>query len=236
MIVAPWALACGATGSAPVAGVPVAPPAPISRPRLEREARLVGLCDASAAVEVAGPAPGPYLVVADDEHDALRVFAADLSPAGTVPLEPLSPAFAAKGEADLEGMTTAPDGAVWLVGSHDAGKGTEPRRERFVVARLRLEAGPSGVSASLAGPVDTSGAVRGPVEAGTEGRTAKDALGLSIEGLRWRDGAPEFGFRAPVRDGRAAVVRLGPEGATLRWLDLGGRGIRSFEDDLVTKT
>ncbi len=209
--------ACGGEGAPP-------PPVPARPAAVE----LVGLCDASAAVSV-----GPWLVVADDEHDVLRVYDAALAPAGTVDLGALDPGFAGEGEADLEGMTTAPDGTVWVVGSHDPGKRTAPDPRRRVLFGLRLAPGPDGLAASLAGPVDRSGAFLAPVEAGTEGRTAKDPHGLSVEGLSFRDGALVVGFRAPVRDGRAPLVRLSPGGPELSWLDLGGRGIRSLEEDLV---
>lgn len=213
-----WLAGCDACRAAPP---PPAPP-------VQAVGALAGICDASAAVAV-----GPWLVVADDEHDVLRVFGPDLAPAPAIDLAALDPALAGAGEADLEGMTTAPDGTVWVVGSHDPGKGTAPKADRRVLFGLRLEAGPTGVVAALAGPVATDGRMLAPVAEGTAGRSAKDPLGLSIEGLAWRDGALEVGFRAPVRDGRAAVVRLaGPE-PTVTWLDLGGRGIRSLEDDLV---
>jgi hypothetical protein len=176
---------------------------------------------------------GRWLVVVDDEHDVLRVFDRDLRPAGTIDLALLDPALAGEGEADLEAMTTAPDGTVWVVGSHDPGKDTTPKTDRSVLVPLRLTATDDGVTAALAGPVDTSRALVAPVEAGTEGRTAKDPEGLSIEGLAWWDGALAIGFRAPVRDGRAAVVRPAAGGYAATWLDLGGRGIRSLEEDLV---
>ncbi len=218
-------VACGAPAAPDRPPLAVFPERAV--PGLVDLTRLPGLCDASAAVEVGG-----FLVVADDERDVLVVFDAGLQPAGTIDLEALAPELAARGEADLEGMTTSPDGVVWLIGSHDAGSRTEPRRERFVLVPLRLEVAGGTVTASLAGPVDASGSVRELVEAGTEGRTAKDEQGLSIEGLAFRHGALEVGFRHPVRGGRAAVVRLG-EPPALRWVDLGGRGIRSMEDEWV---
>jgi hypothetical protein len=208
-------VACGAPAAPDRPPLAVFPERAV--PGLVDLTRLPGLCDASAAVEVGG-----FLVVADDERDVLVVFDAGLQPAGTIDLEALAPELAARGEADLEGMTTSPDGVVWLIGSHDAGSRTEPRRERFVLVPLRLEVAGGTVTASLAGPVDASGRVRELVEAGTEGRTAKDEQGLSIEGLAFRHGALEVGFRHPVRGGsggggaagRAAGAPLGgPRGA-----------------------
>ena len=76
----------------------------------------------------------------------------------------------------------------------------------------------------------------------TVGKTSKDPLGLSIEGLAAGPaGSLLFGFRAPVHGGKALVVRLddpiglaggkAPMVTGPRWVPLGDRGIRSLEQD-----
>ncbi|MCA9492786.1 MAG: DUF3616 domain-containing protein [Myxococcales bacterium] len=223
------------------------PPTPAPAP-LERRAtpvspgpELVGVCDASAAVVV-----GRHLVVADDEHNELHVFSADgFRPAPRIELDQLSPLFAGK-EADLEGMTTTPDGLVWVIGSHDAGKGTtrKPERQRLFALRLREEG--SGLSAELVGVATglvDQGSEQTPlydVVGDTEGKTAKDPTGLSIEGLSTdAQGRLLVGFRAPIAGGKALVERIDDPNAFLaggelvltgpRWAPLDGRGIRAME-------
>lgn len=210
---------------------------PAERPVVEGP-ELVGLCDASAAVEVDG-----LLVVANDERNVLHVFDRDLVPSGTVPLERFDAAFAGR-EADLEGMARLSDGTTWITASHDAGRDTERRPTRQRLFAVRFE----GTVPVLAhGPTDrlisagaASDALR-DVVARAVGHTSKDPDGLSIEGLAIApDGGLLFGFRAPVRDGNALAVTLanpdafaagGDPGLSARWLALGGGGIRSIEAD-----
>jgi hypothetical protein len=213
-------LACAACAPPP------APPTPVDAPADLQGPVLHGICDASAGVAV-----GDFLVVADDEHNALRVYRVPgFAPAGTIDLAALSDLFDGK-EADLEGMAAAPDGRVWVVGSHDPGKSKKPKDDRQRLFALRLTPSGEGVTAALDGPVDTSGPMLPPVTPGTEDRTAKDPLGRSIEGLAWQDGHLVFGFRAPVRDGRAPLVDLVDGVATARWIDTGGRGFRALDTD-----
>ncbi|MEZ4236246.1 MAG: DUF3616 domain-containing protein [Myxococcota bacterium] len=249
-------LACGgaqpapADADAPFARTlppPPAPPAAATGPELSLipGPDLVGLCDASAAVAI-----GDRLVVADDEHNVLRVFdwsrAAEgaAPPVASIDLTALSPLFAGK-EADLEGVAAMPDGTVWFTASHDSGKDTErqPQRQRLFALRFADDA----ASATLA-----QGPATGLIDAGQEqsqlygivvntvGHTSKDPEGLSIEGLAaGPDGSLLIGFRAPVHGGKALIERLddpvafaggaAPTFTGPRWIDLGGRGIRSLE-------
>ncbi|MCB9688245.1 MAG: DUF3616 domain-containing protein [Alphaproteobacteria bacterium] len=226
-------------------GSPPTPPAPTP---LERRVTpvspgpdLVGVCDASAAVVV-----GRFLVVADDERNELHVFATDgFRPAPRIELKRLSPLFEGK-EADLEGMTTTPDGLVWVIGSHDAGNGTtrKPERQRLLALRLREEG--DGVAAELVGVATgfvDQGSEQTPlydVVGDTEGKTAKDPTGLSIEGLSTDEqGRLLVGFRAPIAGGKALVERIDDPNGFLtggelrltgpRWAPLDGRGIRAME-------
>ncbi len=209
---------------------------------------LLGLCDASAAVVV-----GQHLVVADDERNALMVYEAAAvaggDPGATVAhvqkldLKDLSPRFEGK-EADLEGTTLGQDGLVWLVGSHDTGKGTEPQETRRRLLALRLVPGGQGLRAELAAL--TTDLLEGAdpamldVVARARGKTAKDPQGLSIEGLTV-DGAGRLlvGFRHPITAEGAVVARIDDPAAVAGGaapklveharVDLGGRGVRAME-------
>ncbi|MEQ1572354.1 MAG: DUF3616 domain-containing protein, partial [Myxococcota bacterium] len=239
------ALACGSPGPSPVApsdAPPVAPPsaAPPPDAPVSPGPDLVGVCDASAAVAV-----GRFLVVADDEHNQLRVFdwSSGAAPAGVLDLAP----FGLSGEADLEGMATTTDGVTWITGSHDSGKGDTRKPERQVLLGVRLTATESGVTVErVAGPTADfiekgrwTNPLMGIVE-NTDRHPSKDPLGLSIEGLAaGPDGSLVFGFRAPIHAGKALFERLDdPTGLAAggepkitgpRWADLGGLGVRSVE-------
>lgn len=229
-------LACGSA--------PPPPPAPPTAPRVVPVVagpELVGLCDASAAVVV-----GRFLVVADDEHNELHVFAADgFHAAPRIELKRLSPLFEGA-EADLEGMTTTPDGLVWVTGSHDAGNGTVRKADRQRLFALRLREEGDGLAAELVGVATglvEQGAQQTPlydVIGDTEGKTGKDPTGLSIEGLASdAQGRLLVGFRAPIAGEKALVERLDDPNGFLaggelrltgpRWAPLGGRGIRAME-------
>jgi hypothetical protein len=217
---------------------------PAAGPSLEPGPELAGLCDASAAVAV-----GDRLVVADDERNALRVFdwAAGGAPLPPIELAPLSPLFAGD-EADLEGIAAMPDGTVWITASHDAGKGEvrKPSRQRLFALRFADDASSAtlahGPTAGLIDVGQEQSQLYGIV-VNTAGHTAKDPEGLSIEGLAaGPDGSLLVGFRAPIHGGRALVQRLNnpvefaagsaaPSLTGPRWLELGGRGIRSLEAD-----
>jgi hypothetical protein len=225
------------------AEVPVAPSV-----TMELGPELVGLCDASAGVRI-----DRFLVVADDERNQLRVYdwAAGGTPAPAIDLASLSPLFTGKDEADLEGMALLPDGTVWLTSSHDSGKGTErqPSRQRLFALSLQVAPDGSGLQAKLAhGPTAElieKGQYTKPmydILVNTVGKTSKDPLGLSIEGLAAGPaGSLLVGFRAPVHAGKALIQRLEDPAAFAgggeprftgpRWLVLGGGGIRSLEAD-----
>jgi hypothetical protein len=250
MIAWSW-LACGQPTPAPdpepaPVAAPVVPEVPPDVPVIPGP-DLVGLCDASAAAAV-----GRWLVVADDEHNALHVYdtAAEMTPAESIALSALSPMFGGDDEADIEGMATAVDGTVWVTASHDSGKDNErkPARQRLFALTL-AERPEGGVSAVLlAGPsVDLvekgqeTNQLR-DIVTNTVGKTSKDPLGLSIEGLATGPMRSLLvGFRNPVHERKALVVRLdNPEGflggaavklTGPRWLALGGQGIRSMEAD-----
>jgi hypothetical protein len=226
-----FTLACGSPVPAPPAPVPVGRP-----PTLVR-----GLCDASAAVAWRG-----WRVVADDETNALRFVRPDAEiPAHAVDLSALVPGLA-DDEADFEGMALVGD-TLWLIGSHDSGTKREPKAARGVFLGLALDEVDGAPTVAVrtdwrdlraaldADPRWTS------ILGVSDGRTSKEVLGFSVEGLasdpdgRFTGGRPGLliGLRAPVIDGRALVIPLVPgDPPTLGdpvQLELGGEGVRSLE-------
>jgi len=206
---------------------------------------LVGLCDASAAAMV-----GRFLVVADDTQNVLWVFdwEADATPAGRVDLGALHPDFAGD-TADIEGLTVAPDGRMWIVGSHDAGEGTERLAARQRIAALYVLANGTLFTATLAaGPWTKLLEERQPdtplsgIVANSAGRASSDPMGLSIEGIAaGADGGLVFGFRTPIHAGKALLEQVNDPNVLMaggdvvwtgpKWLGLADRGVRSIERD-----
>jgi len=242
-VIVAWLLGCAGGGQA-AAPVPPASAAPAVSartppPELLPGPELEGLCDASAGIAV-----GDWLVVADDEHDRLMVYDRGGAFAQRIDLERLSPRFG-DGESDLEGLAAVGD-TVWLIASHDSGKGTERKPHRQRLAALHLRPTAQGVEATLSGPVAT-GLIDaalgtpglGPVLSATAGFTSKDPRGLSIEGLAAGPGGGLLvGFRTPIVDNKALLMSVSDPAALSRgadpligppiWLDLGGRGVRSI--------
>lgn len=248
-----WLAACASSprppAPAPAPAEPAAPaaPAPVPDVPVELGPELVGMCDASGAVQI-----GRFVVVADDERNTLMVYdwSAKAAPAPSIDLASLSPLFAGKDEADLEGMAKMPDGTVWVIASHDAGKkDTERKPARQRLFALALAEGEGRVDATLKGNVSVDLIEKGQytkpmygIISNTIGKTSKDPLGLSIEGLAaGPSGSLLVGFRNPVHSNKALVQRLeSPEAFVAggeadftgpRWLPLGGSGVRSLESD-----
>jgi len=226
-------LACST--APPPAAIPAPPKASTSRDaswQLEEGPELVGLCDASAGVWVGGS-----LYVADDERNVLHRFDGQGRPLGTVELAAAFPALAGDKEADLEGATLA-SGTSWWIGSHDRGKGTEPRPSRQRLFAVDLDEGQAGSHRELHTTLLDALAAQaelGPILATTAGNTSKAVDGFSIEGLATADDGLWLGLRAPVVDGRALMVPLATAGDGLVAgspvrLELGGRGIRALEN------
>jgi Protein of unknown function (DUF3616) len=213
------------------------------------EQRYVGMCDASAAVDMGQG----LFVVADDEKDVLQIYRYGQSqPVAALDLADFLGNRKPSGkpsEADLEGAARIGDRIYWI-GSHGRTSRTasvDEHRWRFfathVVATPQgpvLQAGPgrafTGLLASWMAdaryePLLRQAATQGPKEPG----------GLNIEGLAATPaGGLLIGFRNPQPQGLALVALLHnpaavvEQGSAPQWgapvlLDLGGRGIRSVE-------
>lgn len=230
----------------------VAPPtATAIEPSLTVQRTLVfeGMCDASGAVEL----DATHFIVADDEDNLLRVYdaerggaalaAIDVSvPLGLVPKGKRDPRMP---ELDLEAGTRIGDRAYWLTSHGRNSKGKlRPERLRFfstTVPGLDLVGGLEVVGSSgalldalIADPRYASLGLAAAAEL-----APKAEGGLNLEGMTaGADGSLLLGFRNPVPEGRALLVRLEDPDAMLAGaaprlgppirLDLDGLGVRAL--------
>lgn len=201
-----------------------------------------GACDASGAVEV----DKDRLAVADDEDNVIRVYDANR---GGPPLYQYD--FSDKigqnqkrFESDIEAATRLGERAFFLSSHGRTTKGRpDPHRLLFFAAELPK---PGTLPALFGRPyrgllsdmLQEPRLARFGLAAAAQ-RPPKEPGGLNIEGMTAAsDGSFWIGFRNPVPDGRALLVRLlNPmqvlEGQRARFadplqLDLGGLGIRSL--------
>lgn len=224
-------------------------PAPLPALRVERTLVFDGMCDASGAVEL----DGTHFIVADDEDNLLRVYDAERGGAALAAIDVSVPlGLTPKGkrdpkmpELDLEAGTRIGDRAYWLTSHGRNSKGKlKPERLRFfatTVPGLDLVGGLDVVGSSgqlldtlIADPRYASFGLAAASEL-----APKAEGGLNLEGMTaGPDGSLLLGFRNPVPEGRALLVRLdGPDdllaGAAPRLgppirLDLDGLGVRAL--------
>jgi hypothetical protein len=206
------------------------------------ESSYKSLCDASAGIAL----DARHFVVADDEHDILRIFrTGEPIPASTVPLHTFL-ATAEDKESDLEGAARIGDRIYWISSHGRNSDGEfEPGRYRLFATEIKAGSPPALVpvakpySSLLEDMVDEPKLAKYKLSwAATF--AAEEPGGLGIEGLAaTKEGSLLIGFRNPVRGGKALLVPLlNPaelsRGEKARFgepidLDLGGRGIRSIE-------
>jgi len=201
-----------------------------------------GPCDASAAVAL----DADHFVVGNDERNTLYIFRRGQAQAvGELPLAKFL-GTEVDDEADIEGAAAVGTRIYWIAShSRNSSGKAKPSRRRFFATEVLPGAPPSlktvGVPyVKLLRDMEAFDALA-PYRLADAARLAAEADGgFNIEGLAATpDGRLLIGLRNPLPRSRALVVPLeNPgeliEGKRARFgapieLDLGGRGVRSFE-------
>jgi hypothetical protein len=201
-----------------------------------------GACDASGAI----PLDATHFLVADDEDNVLRVYDAERGgpPTRTFDLSSRVAPADPESEVDLEAATRVGDRGYFL-SSHARKRSGKLDLNRFVFFAVDLgtDAGTVTVSGKpmttllddlermkeVAGYGLGTGRTRAPL---TEGAVNIEGMTAAPDGTLW------IGFRSPLPQGKAILVRLlnpaevlqgsAARFATPRLLELGGLGIRSL--------
>ena len=196
-----------------------------------------GLANASAAVAL----DGRYFVLADDEKPAIFLF--DLKrPGGKPDKIPLGKQLGiGKKEPDLEGAAMI-GSRIWWITSHNVPKKDSPSRRMLFHTDIDRSSGKptfqvgSRIHRRLLDDLSARPSIAEALDFG-----GKDWKKIDIEGLAATpNGGLMLGFRAPVNERGAVVVEIADADALARgeppdlndpfFIDLGGRGIRSFEE------
>lgn len=202
-----------------------------------------GACDASGAI----PLDATHFLLADDEDNVLRVYDAERGgpPTRTFDLSTRVAPADPSDEVDLEAATRVGDRGYFL-SSHARKRSGKLDPNRFVFFAVDLGAD-AGTSVTVTGKPATSllddlermpevsgygidtGRSRAPL---TEGAVNIEGMTAAADGTLW------IGFRSPLPEGNAILVRLlNPNDvlngararfASPRLMDLGGLGIRSL--------
>jgi hypothetical protein len=203
-----------------------------------------GTCDASAAIALTERA----FVVANDEDSRLRVYLKDESGSAiwSLDLSRFLEVDRAYPETDIEGAARVDNVIYWITshGRNKAGEWRESRRRFFATA---IEGEGTDVRLKPVGRpyrklLEDLASHRGLEDlklVDAMGRAPKEEGALNIEGLAaGMEGTLWIGFRNPIPEGRAVLVRLlNPaeviEGEAARLgevvrLELAGRGIREM--------
>jgi hypothetical protein len=207
-----------------------------------------GSCDASAAVRIGA---GSQFVTASDEDYILRLYDSRQPglPSFSLDLTTfLEPDDSTK-EPDIEGAARIGNRVYWIT-SHGRDKdGVEQEsRQRFFATSIAFKEGQLRIEPAgrpykrLLGDLVNASRVAGCDFKNASTRAPEAPGGLNLEGLApTPEGHLLIGFRNPVPQGRALVMRLHnssdlvgerAHSATLTLaaqLDLGGRGIRALE-------
>lgn len=214
-------------------------------PNALREVVFIGACDASGAVEL----DDKHFVLADDEDNVLRVYNVDR---GGPPLyevnvsEDLSLADPLEAESDLEAATRMGDLAYFLASHARTSKGKrDPNRILFFATKMPKPGQKVDVIASpchtlLDDILSEPKLARFNLRAAAE-LAPKKPGGFNLEGMTAQpDGSLLIGFRSPVPEGRALLIKLmNPreilDGARAVFsepmlIDLGGLGVRALSE------
>ncbi len=219
-----------------------------------------GSSDSSAAFKV----DDGRFVVADDENNILRVYDVDKPglPVQTITSLQQFLSDVDDLEADIEASAVVGD-MVYFIGSHGRNKNGKLRPAREVFCAAKFGVSDSGevklefvgrpyrrllydlVNSSIGIELGLAKVVR--FDDPSKKSLAPKKGGVNIEGMTaGADGSLYIGFRNPLFDGKALVVKLlNPRAAVLAGevcrfegpmlLELGERGIRSLEYDLGAK-
>jgi hypothetical protein len=193
-----------------------------------------GTCDASGAI----PLDERRFAVADDEDNVLRIYDAER---GGSPIESfdLSSALSIEGEADIEAATRLEDRAYFLTSHGRTRAGAvDPNRFLFFATDVPSAGRPAAiVGAPYRALAD--GLVAAPGLARFDLRGALARGELELEGLTAAtDAGVWIGFRRPIPEGRALIVRLANPGELVvggaprfdapHALNLDGLGVRGL--------
>lgn len=236
------------TSAAPIrTAVPAASQAKLENapppPGAERVVTFQGACDASGAVELTSH----HFAVADDEDNVIRIYDADRggAPLREVNVSPqLQLARPYDAESDLEAATRLGDRAFFLASHGRTAKAKrDPDRLMFFATTLPTAGSEMRVFGAPYRRLldDLVNEPRlAPFELQAASQLAPKALGgLNLEGLTAEpDGSLLVGFRSPIPEGRALLIRLlNPlevlSGQRAKWssplrLELQGLGVRSL--------
>jgi hypothetical protein len=222
-------------------GKKAAEPEPLRHPP-GRLVTFAGACDASGAI----PLDATHFLVADDEDNVLRVYDAERGgpPTRTFDLSSRVAPSDPSSEVDLEAATRVGDRGYFL-SSHArkrSGK-LDPNRFVFFAIDLGADAGTVSVAGkpatSLLDDLERMPEVSGYGLAPGRARAPLTEGAVNIEGMTAApDGTLWIGFRSPLPEGKAILVRLlnpnevlggaHAKFASPRLMDLGGLGIRSL--------
>lgn len=212
---------------------------------IEKELQHQGICDASGAIALGDN----HFIVANDESNLLRIYAADQSGSAiaTVDIHSYFDNNPKAKEVDLEAAAQIGDINYWITshGRNKKGKFKPERHQFFANKRQPSESwqfeqiGRSYTQLVLDDMLNDSRLDRYRLKDAEQLPPKKDG-GLNIEGLSITpSGELLIGFRSPIVDGKALLVPLNNprelvEGAQAILgnpieLDLGGLGIRSVE-------
>jgi hypothetical protein len=210
-----------------------------------------GSCDASGVVDIGQG----HFASATDERNAVRVFAVE-GDGQSVAMLSLDAFLDAKWsekvqaykECDIESATRIGDVTLWIT-SH--GRNTEakerPERQRFFALRIvSTERGPAlepygKPYAGLLGDLVGADLLKDWGLSEAAKKAPQEKGGLNIEAIcATPHGGVWVGFRNPIREGKALLVKIGNPLALVegkdshariekvRALDLGGRGVRDM--------
>lgn len=170
---------------------------------------------------------GKFMVVCDDEdHQFVHLLEAKDGAYKYVRRLQLADD---EGELDLEGIASD-ENVVYVTGSHSRNKNNKRRKSREKVFRFEL-----GPDRWIKGNVETTTLrkviVNSPALDPASRKKPKEG-GIDIEGLAFFDGWLYAGFRGPLDQGKALVLKFKfanpADAAQLLRMDLGGLGIRDM--------